>query len=187
MSSNPIAHSTEQFLASMSPDQRERAEQHMLRESVRAEGVAMSLADEINLGKAMLCIAGADGLSREEITGLKYLLIMSGVDPHVQEHVLGFDASTTHVDDVAALFPAASRKACYVLSGTTTVAAIDGLSEEERDFAIDLGASLGLRATLVHLLIAEARATGRAMADGNQDMVNELVRMREAMYDFAFE
>lgn len=187
MSVNPIAESTAQFLASLSPAQRERAEQDMLRDSVRAEGVDMSLADEINLGKAMLCIAGADGLSREEMTGLKYLLIISGVPQDVQEHILAFDASTTQVDDVAALFPHASRKACYVLSGTTTVAALDGLSDEERDFAIDLGASLGLPATLIHLLVAEARATGRAMADGNQDMVNELVRMREAMYDFAFE
>ena len=184
---NPIADSTERLLATLDADARAQAEAQVGEHSVRADGFTLSLAEEINLAKAVKTIAGVDGLSREEVTGLKYLLIMSGVDPNVQEHVLGFDASTTHVDDVAALFPAASRKACYVLSGTTTVAAIDGLSEEERDFAIDLGASLGLRATLVHLLIAEARATGRAMADGNQDMVNELVRMREAMYDFAFE
>lgn len=187
MTNNPIAESTEQFLASLDPELLERAEQAMLRDSVRAEGVAMSLADEINLGKAMLCIAGADGLSREEITGLKYLMIISGVPPVVQDHIHAFDASTTHVDDVAALFPAASRKACYVLSGTTTVAALDGLSDEERDFAVDLGASLGLPPTLVVLLIAEARATALAMKEGNQAMVEELMRMREALYDFAFE
>ena len=187
MSINPIAESTKAFLAGLSADERERAEQGMLRDSVRAEGVDLGLADEINLGKAMLCIAGADGLSREEMTGLKYLLIIAGVPLFVQDHILAFDASTTQVDDVAALFPHASRKACYVLSGTTTVAALDGLSDEERDFAVDLGASLGLRATLVDLLIAEARATARAMADGNQGLVDELMRMREAMYDFAFE
>jgi hypothetical protein len=187
MSDNPIAESTARFLASLEPAARERAEQDMLRDSVRAEGVEMSLADEINLGKAMMCIAGADGLSREELTGLKYLLIISGVPLLVQDHILSFDAMTTQVDDVSALFPHASRKACYVLSGTTTVAALDGLSDEERDFAVDLGASLGLPPTLVVLLLAEARATALAMQEGNQAMVAELVRMREALYDFAFE
>lgn len=187
MSTNPIAESTERFLAGLDPQALDRAEQAMLRDSVRAEGVEMSLADEINLGKAILCIAGADGLSREELTGLEYLLIISGVPPLIQEHILAFDATTSRVDDVAALFPPASRKACYVLSGTSTVAALDGLSEEERDFAVELGASLGLPVTLVVLLIAEARAMAQAMQDGNKAMVSELMHMREAIYDFAFE
>jgi hypothetical protein len=187
MTYNPIAESTSQFLASLSAEEIDRAEQDLLRDSVRAEGVDMSLADEINLGKAIMCIAGADGFSREELTGLKYLLIISGLSPVVQQHILAFDASTSRVDDVAALFPHASRKACYVLSGTTTVAALDGLSDDERDFAIELGASLGLPPTLVHLLIAEAKAMALAMRDGNHEMVTALKRMRETIYDFAFE
>jgi hypothetical protein len=187
MSENPIAESTAKFLESLSADEIDRAEQDLLRDSVRAEGVAMSLTDEINLGKAIKCIAGADGFSREELTGLKYLLIISGLPASVQEHILAFDATTTRVDDVAALFPHASRKACYVLSGTTTVAALDGLSDDERDFAIELGASLGLPPTLVHLLIAEAKAMAMAMRAGNQEMVTALMRMRETIYDFAFE
>lgn len=187
MSSNPIAESTAAFLASLDPQTIDHIEQELLRESVRAEGVDMSLADEINLGKAILCIAGADGLSREELTGLKYLLIISALPPLVQEHILGFDASSTQVGEIAALFPTASRKACYVLSGTTTVAALDGLSDEERDFAVELGASMGLQPTLVTLLIAEARATALAMQQGNQTMADELMRMREAVYDFALD
>ena len=187
MTQNPIAESTERFLAELEPAAREQLEQAMLRDSVRAEGVEMSLADEINLGKAMLCIAGADGLSREEMTGLKYLLIISGLPHEVQQHILAFDASTTQVSDVAALFPQASRQACYVLSGTTTVAALDGLSEDEREFAVELGARMGLAATLVVLLIAEAVANAEAMRIGNQELVQALVRMREALYDFAFE
>jgi len=187
MSRNPIDESTQEFLAGLDPELRERAEQAMLRDSVRAEGVAMSLADEINLGKAIKTIAGADGLSREEVTGLKYLLIISGVPPEVQDHIMAFDATTTHVDDVAALFPHASRKAAYVLSGTTTVAALDGLSDEERDFAVELGASLGLPATMVNMLVCEGRAMGLAMQEGNQAMVSELMRLRESIYDFAFD
>jgi hypothetical protein len=187
MSYNPIAETTSKFLASLSADEIDRAEQDLLRDTVRAEGVDMSLADEINLGKAIMCIAGADGFSREELTGLKYLLIISGLPPVVQQHILAFDASTSRVDDVAVLFPHASRKACYVLSGTTTVAALDGLSDDERDYAIELGASLGLPPTLVHLLIAEAKAMALAMRDGNQEMVTALMRMRETIYDFAFE
>lgn len=184
---NPIAESTQAFLASLDAATIDDIEQELLRESVRPEGVDMTLADEINLGKAILCIAGADGLSRDELTGLKYLLIISGLPPHVQDHILAFDASTTHVEDVAALFPQASRKACYVLSGTTTVAALDGLSDEERDFAVDLGASLGLSPALVTLLIAESRAVAMAMQQGNQGLVDELMRMREAIYDFTLD
>lgn len=184
-SPNPIAESTEQFLADLDPEARATAEHEMLRDSVRAEGVDMSLADELNLGKAIKCIAGADGFSREELTGLKYLLIISGLPPAFQSHVLEFDASVAVVHDVAALFPPASRKACYVLSGTTTVAALDGLSDEEADFCVELGASLGLSPTLTELLIAEARATGTAMRSGNQELVDDLMRLREALYDFA--
>jgi hypothetical protein len=66
-------------------------------------------------------------------------------------------------------------------------AALDGLSDDERDFAVELGASLGLPPTLVHLLIAEAKAMALAMRAGNQEMVTALMRMREAIYDFAFE
>jgi hypothetical protein len=187
MTYNPIAETTSKFLASLSADEIDRAEQELLRESVRAEGVDMSLADEINLGKAIMCIAGADGFSREEMTGLKYLLIISGLPSVVQQHILAFDASTSRVDDVAALFPHASRKACYVLSGTTTVAALDGLSDDEREFAVELGASLGLPPTLVHLLITEAKAMAMAMQAGNQEMVTALMRVREAIYDFALE
>lgn len=181
---NPIAESTEQFLADLAPARRKQAEHDLLRDSVRPEGVDMSLADEINLAKAVKCVAGADGLSVEELTGLKYLMIVSGLPLVAQQHVESFDASTTHVEEVAALFPPASRKACYVLSGVTTVAALDGLSGEERDFAVELGASLGLSATLVELLIAEARAMAIAMKLGQQPLVAELARMREALYDY---
>jgi hypothetical protein len=67
------------------------------------------------------------------------------------------------------------------------VAALDGLSDDERDFAVELGASLGLSPTLVTLLILEAQAVATAMQQGNQVMVDELMRMREAIYDFALD
>lgn len=185
MSTNPIAQSTESFLSELVPEHREHAEHDLLRDSVRPEGVAMTLADEINLAKAVKCVAGADGLSVEELTGLKYLMIVSGLPIVAQQHVEAYDASTTRVDDVAALFPPASRKACYVLSGVTTVAALDGLSTDERDFAVELGARFGLSATLVDLLIAEAKAMAMAMQLGNRELVAELARVREALYDFA--
>jgi hypothetical protein len=184
---NPIAESTERFLAELAPARRELAEHDLLRDSVRPEGVDMTLADELNLAKAVKCVAGTDGLSLDELAGLKYLMIISGLPVLAQQHVEAFDASTTRVEDVAALFPSASRKACYVLSGVTTVAALDGLSSEERDFAVELGANLGLSATLVEVLIAEARAMAMAMKLGNQELVAELARTREALYDFVLE
>jgi hypothetical protein len=185
--SNPIAESTERFLRGLAPDERERAEHALLRESVRPEGVAMTLADELNLAKAVKCVAGADGLSVTELTGLEYLMISSGMPVIAQRHVNEFDASTTQIADVSALFAAGSRQACYVLSGVTTVAALDGLSDDERDFAVELGASFGLSATLVELLIAEARAMAMAMSRGDQALVEELARVREALYDYALD
>jgi hypothetical protein len=184
---NPIADSTTRFLTGLSPADREQAELDLLRDSVRPEGVAMGLVDEINLAKAVKCVAGADVLSIEELTGLKYLMIVSGLPVVAQQHVEAFDASTTQVGDVAALFAPASRQACYVLSGVTTVAALDGLSTDERDFAVELGASLGLSATLTDLLIAEARAMAMAMQLGNRELVDELAHVREALYDFLFD
>ncbi len=182
---NPIRESTTQFLAELDEPTRAEAEHNMVRDSVRAEGVEMSLADEVNLAKAIKCVASVDGLSREELTGLKYLLIISGLPRVVQDHILAFDASSAVVQDVADLFPAASRKACYVLSGATTVAALDGLSDEERDFSVELGASLGLSPALVELLIAGAKATACAMREGNSEMVDHLRHLRESIYDFA--
>ncbi|MFO7562607.1 MAG: hypothetical protein R6X02_08175 [Enhygromyxa sp.] len=184
---NPIAESTERYLAGLAPGRRTEAEHELLRDSVRPEGVDMDLADEINLAKAVKCVAGADGLSLDELAGLKYLMILSGLPLLAQQHVEGFDASTTRVEDVAALFPPASRKACYVVSGVTTVAALDGLSNEERDFAVELGASLGLSATLVELLVAEGRSMAGAMKLGHQELVAELARTREAIYDYVFD
>ena len=68
-----------------------------------------------------------------------------------------------------------------------TVAALDGLSEDEREFAVELGARMGLPATLVLLLIAEGQANALAMQAGSREMSQALIRMREALYDFAFE
>jgi hypothetical protein len=181
---NPIADSTTQLLEQMDAQVRAEAERQVAESSVRAPGFELSLAEEINLAKAVKAVAAVDGLSREELTGLKFLMIMSALPYDVQQHVLGFDTSGVSVEHASELFPPGSQKACYLLSGATTVAAMDGLSQEEEATARELGERLKLEAKLVNVLIAEARATGRAMSKGDHELVDELKRLRAALFGY---
>ena len=181
---NPIADSTERLLATLDADARAQAEAQVGEHSVRADGFTLSLAEEINLAKAVKTIAGVDGLSREERTGLKFLMIMSALPFDIQQHVLDFDTEGVTMEHASALFDPGSQKACYLLSGAATVAAIDGLSAEEEASARELGRRLKLADKLVNVLIAEARATGLAMSKGDHELVDELKRLRIALFGY---
>ncbi len=179
---NPIAETTQIHLDAMDPTVRGLAEDEVLSATLRAPGYKLDLESELNLFKAIKCVASVDGLSREELTGLKFIMIMAGLQPDEQRHVLAFEGVGVGVEQVAELFASGSRTACYVLSGATTVAAIDGLSADEDSYARELGLKLGLPAKLVEVMIAEARATGLAMHDGNQALVVELIKLRQAIH-----
>ncbi|MFV8752794.1 hypothetical protein ACNOYE_19800 [Nannocystaceae bacterium ST9] len=179
---NPIAQSTQLHLDAMDPTARGIAEDELLSATLRAPGHKLDLESELNLFKAIKCVASVDGLSREELTGLKFIMIMAGLQPAEQQHVLAFDGAGVEVQHVIDLFPEGSRAACYVLSGATTVAAIDGLSDDEEAYARELGLGLGLPKRLVDVMIAEARVTGRAMNEGNQPVVNDLIKLRQAIH-----
>ena len=179
---NPIAESTERLLADMDPDARASAEREIAEHSVRPAGFELTLSEEINLAKAVKVLAAVDGLSREELGGLKFLMIMSALPYEVQRHVIEFETEGVSIEHTSELVPAGSRKAGYLLSGATTVAAIDGLSEEEERSALELGERLQLERKLVDVLIAEARATGTAMAKGDQELVEQLKQLRGALF-----
>lgn len=179
---NPIAQSTQAHLDAMDPTARGLAEDEILAATLRAPGYKLDLEQEINLFKSIKCVAGVDGLSREELTGLKFIMIMAGLQFAEQQHVLAFDASGVEVGHVAELFPPGTRAACYVLSGAATVAAIDGLSEDEEDYVRELGLRLELPPKMVEIMIAEARATGLAMHQGNQALVAELIKLRQIIH-----
>jgi tellurite resistance protein len=179
---NRIAETTQIHLDAMDPIGRGRAEDEVMAATLRAPGHKLDLEAELNLFKAIKCVAAVDGLSREELTALKFIMIMAGLQPAEQRHVLEFDGSGVDIEHVAELFPAGTRTACYVLSGATTVAAIDGLSEDEERYARELGLRLALPARLIEVMIAEARATAQAMHQGYQPLVVELIKLRQAIH-----
>ncbi len=178
---NPIAEHTDAFLSTLDATVREAAEGAVGSTSVRTLGMELTLTEEINLAKAVKQIAGVDGFSREERSALQFLMIMSGIPHQIQQNVLDFDASEVHPEHVAELFPMGSRKAAYVLSGATTVAAFDGLSEDEELESRELGAQLGLAQPLIDELIDNAHRMGLAMNMGNRAKVDLLEAQRQAL------
>lgn len=180
---NPISQSTEAFLATLEATVREAAEEAVSSSSKRMVGVEFSLTEEINLAKAIKQIAAVDGFSREERTALEYLMIMSGIPHRVQKEVLEFDVSNVDPAHVAELFPGGSRKAAYVLSGATAVAAFDGLSEDEEMESRDLGVHLGLPLKIIEDLIDNAQRLGVAMGAGEQTTVGDLEYERRKLLE----
>ncbi|PRP91272.1 hypothetical protein ENSA5_56850 [Enhygromyxa salina] len=181
---NLISDSTRRLLDDMDPKVRAEIERGVAENSVRAPGFELTLEEEINLAKAVKAVAAVDGLSREEMTGLKFLMIMSALPYDIQQHVVEFELDRVTLEDASGLFPPGSQKACYLLSGATTVAAMDGLSAQEEASARELGAQLELADKLVNVLIAEARATGMAMRKGDHELVDELKRLRAALFGY---
>lgn len=181
---NPISDSTTRLLDDMDDDVRASTQRGVAENSVRAPGFELSLEEEINLAKAVKTVAAVDGLSREELAGLEFLMIMSALPYAAQEHVRAFDTRSVEPEHVSELFPPASQKARYLVSGATTVAAIDGLSPEEEGSARELARRLELPADLVDVIIAEARATGLAMRKGDHELVDELKRLRRALFGY---
>lgn len=178
---NPIAQSTQAFLSGLNATVRETAEEAVGSNSLRATGLQLTLEDELNLGKAIKLIAATDGFSRQERSALQFLMIMSGIPAQIQRDVLEFDVTGVTLEHVSELFPHASRRAACVLSGATTVAAFDGLSEVEEEKARELGQQLGLSTPMIAAVIDNARELGAAMSKGVRAEVEELERARQVL------
>ena len=144
-------------------------------------GLQLTLEEELNLAKAIKLVASADGLSRAERSALQFLMIMAGIPNQIQQDVLQFELEGVTLEHASALFPPGSRKAAYVLSGATTVAAFDGLSVLEKEQLRRLGERLGLAKPLVEALIDNARELGRAMGEGERSEVEQLERARQVL------
>ncbi|MCA9655049.1 MAG: hypothetical protein H6712_27465 [Myxococcales bacterium] len=181
--SNPIAQSTTAFLDGLDETVREAAEDVVSRKAARVkdDGITLTLEEEINLAKAIKYVAATDGFSRDEQGALEFLMIMASIPHELQRHVMAYDVSGLDLDQVSALFPRASRKAAYVLSGATTVAAFDGLSPEELARARELGERFGLEPKVVEALIAHAWAMGLAMSRGDRQLVEALQRLQHVL------
>lgn len=178
---NPISESTAAFLSGLNPTVREAAEEAVSSNSLRMSGLQLTLEQELNLAKAIKLIASADGFSKPERGALQFLMIMSGIPNQVQRDVLDFDLQSVTLDHVSALFTHGGRMAAYVLSGATTVAAVDGLSVLEREQSRQLGEQLGLPKPLVLALIDNACDLGAAMDKGDRAEVEELELARQVL------
>lgn len=178
---NPIAESTEAFLSGLNATVREAAEEAVSSSSLRTTGVELTLREELDLAKAIKYVASVDGFSRQERSSLQFLMIMSGIPNQIQQEVLDFDVEGITLEHVSELFPPASRRAACVLSGAATVAAFDGLSPEEEARTWALGRGLGLADPIIAALVANARALGLAMNEGDRDVVEALERQRRAL------
>lgn len=178
---NPISESTAAFLSGLNPTVRETAEETVSSNSLRVSGLQLTLEQELNVAKAIKLIASADGFSKQERGALQFLMIMSGIPNQVQCDVLDFDLEDVTLEHVSALFTHGSHMAAYVLSGATTVAAVDGLSALEREQARQLGEQLGLSKPLVVALIDNACDLGAAMDKGDRPEVEELELARQVL------
>ena len=168
---NPISASTKAFLESLDETVHEAAEAVVSRKSLEPEGIDLDLEDEINLAKAIKFVASADGFSRDELNALKFLMIMASLPNELQQHVIDFDVDDLTLEQVGGLFQGSARKAGYVLSGATTVAAFDGLSAEELAQSRELANKLELDTTIAEAIIANAWTLGLAMKRGDQAVV----------------
>ncbi len=178
---NPIAETTEAFLAGLNVTVREAAEEAVLNISRRARGLALTLREELELGKAIKFVAAVDGFSRGERSALQFLMIMSGVPNSIQQDVLDFDIEGVTLEHVSELFPHASNRAACVLSGATTVAAFDGLSPDEEARSRAVGRDLALPEPIIDAIIDNARAMGQAMNEGKRTDVEALEHQRRVL------
>lgn len=177
---NPISTSTLEFLDSLEATVREAASEVVARRA-GPSGLVLSLEELLDLAKAIKLVAAADGLSRDELGALKFMMIMASVPNEVQQHVIDYDVGSIALDDVAEVFPPASRLAAYVLSGATTVAAFDGLTDDELSHCRELAVRLQLDTEASEALIAQGWALGLAMSRGDRAVVEPLLVARDAM------
>lgn len=182
--SNPITDTTQALLASLSPQTIAEGESSVRVRSMESTGEAIGLEDSINLIKAAKFLSAADGLSNAEETGLKLLMRKYELPDAIVKHVLEFDVRRVDSSMLGSLAPARSRKACFMLSSMVAIAGLDGLSDEELADARAAGTALGLEPRLVALIVAEAKASVYGVLKGDRSLLNHLMGVRRAIFDF---
>jgi uncharacterized membrane protein YebE (DUF533 family) len=113
-------------------------------------GIERPLSDEfhIQIGRAILAVAGADGeLSDEEMTFYLGRARELGMSADGLETMLSFDYRSVDLGTAAALVPATLRK--VLLYEAILVARVDGFAERERETARRWAAALGLDQSMV--------------------------------------
>jgi hypothetical protein len=179
---NPIIDTTDILLRQLDARTIADARDAIRVRSLESTGEVLGLEESINLIKGAKYLAAADGLSNAETTGLKLLLRKYGMPDLISEHVLKFDVARVESRHIGELVPTRSRRGCFLLSGMISIAALDGLSDEELDGARKAGAALGLEPKLVTLIVAEAKASVYGVLKGDQSLLGHLMEVRRAIF-----
>lgn len=182
---NRIFDSTQAAIARLDPATLSAARASVRVRSLEANGEEVSLEDQINTIKAAKYLSAADGLSNAELMGLRLLMRKYSLPEALVIDVLEFDVERITPEDIGQLVDHRSRRACHMLSGMVAIAALDGLSNEELVGAREVGAAFGFQPKLVTLIVAEAKASVYALLRGDSSMLDELRRVRQAIFAFA--
>jgi hypothetical protein len=179
---NPIVASVQALLARLDGETRARVEGGALELSIDAMGAPLGIEDELQLLLAAKYLAAVDGLSGAELAGLKQMMARLHLPEVAQQAVLEFDVSAVRPEHVGELVPPRSRPALYLLSSVAVLAALDGLSEQERGRARVLGEHLGIGPQLVDVILAEAVLTADALRRGDEATLQLIRPLRRAIY-----
>ncbi len=183
--SNPFHDSAQTLLASLDDAVAEQLKSSARRGSRYAAGIELTIEEVIGLALVARHIAATDGLSTAESNGMRALLSHYGVPPVAQDHLMAVDLSDATDEHVAELVPAGSAKAMYLVNGVATIAARDGLSEEELERIAEIGASVGLSQPMIDALSAEAEAATLASIRSDGAMLDKLDKIRDALFRLA--
>ena len=183
--SNPFIDSARTFLASLDTSIAAQLKDDARKGSQTAAGVELTIEEVIGLALVARHIAATDGLSNAESNGMRALLTHYGVPAAAQEHLMEVDLSAATDEHVRELVPAGSAKAMYLVNGVATIAARDGLSEEEQGRIAAIGAQVGLKQAMVDALTAQAEATILASIRGDGAMLDKLDKLRDALFRLA--
>lgn len=179
---NPIAAFVQKLLAELDESTRARVEASALEQSVAEMGAPLGIEDELQLLLAAKYLASADGVSVPEMAGLTRVMARLGLPVAAQRLILEFDVAVVRPEHVGELAPPRSRPALYLLSGVAVLAALDGLSEQERGRARVLGEHLGIGPQLVDVILAEAMLTADALGRGDAGALALIRPLRRAIY-----
>jgi len=183
--SNPFHDSAQTLLASLDDAVAEQLKSAAQRSSRYAAGIELTIQEVIGLALVARHIAATDGLSTAESNGMRALLSHYGVPPVAQDQLMAIDLSAANDEHVSELVPAGSAKAMYLVNGVATIAARDGLSDEELERIAEIGASVGLSQAMTDALTAEAEAAILASIRGDGAMLDKLDKLRDALFRLA--
>lgn len=183
-----IDESTRGVLAALDVQTRYRAEVSAGTCSRQALGCELPLPELLELLLAAKALAVGDDFDRGEAQGVRMLLTRHGMPMAVQRLVLDADPGQLGLglgpglDELYARLSADRLGARRLFWLVVALACFEGLRPGPRARAEALGERLGLSASLVRVLVEEARVTVAALLSGDDPMLRRLTDLRAAIF-----